>query len=91
MSEPPSLLAVHGRTNTVPTGGNVLLVDGVDGSGGALTVRPIVIDTAGANTDWQKGSLTPLFARSRDVVSFLECNRWPQHVGSAEPCAQLQK
>lgn len=86
-------LTLHGRSTTVPKGANVLLIDGVDQPGGGKLVKAFYLDAAGANMEIRYGlrGLAPLLSRSAEVVSFLQCDKWPQYVGSAEPCAEMKR
>ncbi len=82
---------VQGRTNPVPSNANVLLIDGVGRGGSGRLVKAFFFDPRDANTDIRRGSLAPLFARSPEIVAFLQCNAFPEQVKSWDPCAVLKK
>ncbi len=86
-------LTVNGTSASVPEGANVFLIDGADQPGGSKLIKAIYVDAAGANLELRYGlkGLVPLLSRSEEVVSFLQCDKWPQYVQSAEPCVEMRR
>lgn len=82
---------IQGRKYPVAANTNVLLVDGVASKRGGETVKALFLEKGDANTDLRRGSLAPLFRRSKEVVDFLQCDAFPNEVKSGDLCAELKK
>ena len=85
-----SQATVQGRKVSMPARSNVLLIDGVDKSTGASSVKALILDAGDANVDPRKGSLAPLLGRSSEVASFLRCDDADTR-STGMPCHELAK
>jgi hypothetical protein len=65
--------SLQGKSLSLPRGTNVLLVDEVDSPSGAKLAQAVTLDQGDTRVDFFQ-SLWPLFSRSPEIMSFLQCD-----------------